>query len=166
MDARPHLAMLAHLFQELTFEAILIGNAGAAIQGAPITTIDVDFIFRPTAANLKKLKKIAKELQAVIYRPFYPAAGVYRLSREADLLQIDFLVKASGIRSFEGLKSRAERVNFDGSVLLVASIEDIIKSKKAAGRPRDLAVMYVLEEAASRKTRQRKENSGSSPQGK
>lgn len=59
MDARPHLAMLAHLFQELSFEAILIGNAGAAIQGAPITTIDVDFIFRPTAANLKKLKKIA-----------------------------------------------------------------------------------------------------------
>jgi hypothetical protein len=37
-------------------EAILIGNAAAAIQGAPVTTVDFDFMFRATPANLAKLK--------------------------------------------------------------------------------------------------------------
>jgi hypothetical protein len=32
--------------------------AAAALQGAPVTTVDFDFFFRKTPANLKKLKRI------------------------------------------------------------------------------------------------------------
>ncbi|MCX6591197.1 MAG: hypothetical protein NTZ56_06705 [Acidobacteria bacterium] len=148
--------MLAQLFQENGLEAVMLGNAGAALQGAPVTTVDVDFMFRPTRVNVNKLKKIAKALDATIFRPFYPISGLYRLSRESDLLQVDFMVRADGVRSFEGLRARSSRFDFDGASLLVASLEDIIKSKEAAGRPRDLAVMYVLKEAAQQKANRTK----------
>ena len=36
-------------------EAVLIGNAAAALQGAPVTTIDFDFMFRKTPRNLSDL---------------------------------------------------------------------------------------------------------------
>jgi hypothetical protein len=58
--------------QKHGLEAILIGNAGAAIHGAPVTTIDFDFMFRDTPDNMRKLKAVAKELKAVILRPYYP----------------------------------------------------------------------------------------------
>ena len=61
MDAAPLLARIAEVFEKHGLEAVLIGNAAAAIQGAPITTIDMDFLFRRTPANLKKLPAIAFE---------------------------------------------------------------------------------------------------------
>jgi hypothetical protein len=52
-----------------------------------------------------------------------------------------------GIRSFAGVRDRASVVVVAGVDVLVASLADIIKSKKAARRPRDLAVLEVLEKA-------------------
>jgi hypothetical protein len=37
-DARDILSLLAQLFQENGLEAVMLGNAGAALQGAPVTT--------------------------------------------------------------------------------------------------------------------------------
>jgi len=37
----------------------------AALQGAPVTTVDFDFFFRRTPANVRKLRGIAAELDAV-----------------------------------------------------------------------------------------------------
>lgn len=44
---------------ELKFDAVLIGNAAAALQGAPVTTVDFDFLFRKTSRKLVKLKALA-----------------------------------------------------------------------------------------------------------
>jgi len=50
-----------------------------------------------------------------------------------------------GVRSFAGMRSRALIVEIGGAPLAVASLADIIRSKKAAGRPRDRAVIDLLE---------------------
>jgi hypothetical protein len=92
MDASPMLARIAHLLEIHGLEAVLIGNAAAALQGAPVTTVDVDFLFRKTPANLKTLKAIASDLGAVILRPYYPVSGLFRIARDADGLQLDFYV--------------------------------------------------------------------------
>jgi len=52
VDARPVLVAAACALREVDLEAVLIGNAGAAIQGAPVTTVDLDFLFRKTPRNL------------------------------------------------------------------------------------------------------------------
>src|ERR1035438_7617392 len=45
----------------------------------------------------------------------------------------------------------AARIDFGGHVLVVADLADIIKSKRAAGRPRDRAVLEILEKGAEKK---------------
>ena len=122
----------------------MIGNAAAALQGSPVTTMDIDFMFRKTPTNLRKLKAVADELSAVVMRPYYPVSELFRVVREHDGLQLDFMAKVDGVRSFEALKSRANPVSFGGHTLLVASLRDIIRSKERAGRPQDLAVLPVL----------------------
>jgi len=162
MDARPVLFRIARLLAEHGLEAALIGNAAAALQGAPITTVDFDFMFHKTPANLRKLKAVAAALDAVILRPYYPASDLFRIVRDEDGLQIDFMGSIHGVRSLSSLRSRARVVAFEGAQLLVADLADVIKSKRAAGRPRDLASLEIIEKALHEETRNKKNEAGGS----
>jgi predicted nucleotidyltransferase len=144
MTAEPILAWMASLLVKHRLDAVLIGNAAAALQGSPVTTLDLDFLFRKTATNLRNLRGIADDLGATVLRPYYPASDFYRVARDADGLQLDFMARIDGIRSFASLRSRAEPVSFRGHTILVAGLEDIIRSKAAARRPQDLAVLPIL----------------------
>lgn len=128
MDASPVLQRIALALNECRLEAVLIGNAAAALHGAPVTTLDFDFWFRSSPNNLRKLKQLADRLGATILRPYYPAAS---------------------------LRVRATRLELGGATLLVASLDGVIRSKRAAGRPRDKAALPVLE-ATRAKTQAKK----------
>ncbi len=147
VDATPLLAEVARQVRDARLDAVLIGNAAAALQGAPVTTVDFDFFFRKTPRNLAKLKAIARGPEATILRPFYPASELYRIVRDRDGLQVDFMAAIHGIRSFEGVQDRASSIEIGGMPLRVASLDDIIRSKRAAKRPRDRAVLEILEKA-------------------
>lgn len=151
MDARPILEMVARVLGKHGLEAILIGNAAAALQGAPVTTVDLDFLIRKTPLNLRKLTAIAKSLDAMLLRPHYPVSGLYRLMRDEDGLQLDFMTVIHGIKSFEALRTQAQPRDFAGHPLLVASLAAVLESKRAAGRPRDKAVLDTLEKALHEK---------------
>jgi hypothetical protein len=112
MDGRPYLIEIGTALSQVGLEAVLIGNAAAALQGAPVTTVDFDFMFRKTPRNLQKLKSLAKALGAMVRRPYYPASDLYRVVRD-DGLQVDFMATIHGIRSFEGLHDRAQAVEVD-----------------------------------------------------
>ncbi len=151
MDAGPLLESMVAALDEVRLEAILIGNAAAAIQGSPVTTVDFDFMFRSTPANLAKLKKFAARLEAVIMRPYYPVSALYRVMNDDRGLQADFMPAIHGVKSFNSLRSRAEKVQLRGHNLWVANLSDIIASKRAAGRPRDKAVLEILEKTLREK---------------
>ena len=153
MDAAPLLADIARHLHRLRFDVVLIGNAAAALQGAPVTTVDFDFMFRKTPVNLRKLKALAVGLGATVLKPYYPASDLFRVVRDDDGLQLDFMADLHGVRSFASLRSRATLIDLGGSTLLVASLADIIRSKKAARRPRDLAVLDVLEKTDEERKR-------------
>jgi hypothetical protein len=104
VDATPLLSEVARRLNDVYLEAVLIGNAGAALQGAPVV-------------------------------------------RDEDGLQVDFMSTVHGIRSFAGVRDRATRMEIGRASVLVASLSDIIASKRAARRPRDLAVLDILEAA-------------------
>ena len=151
MNAEPLLTLVARLLAARKLDVVLIGNAAAAIQGSPVTTMDLDFMFRKTPANLTKLKRLADDLDAVVLSPFYPASQLYRITRDRDGLQLDFMARIHGIRSFESLRGRATRVDFGGHELFVASLADIIRSKERAGREQDLAVLPILRKTLDEK---------------
>jgi predicted nucleotidyltransferase len=153
VDAKPLLTDIAKALNDVKLEAIMIGNAAAAIQGAPVTTLDIDFMFRETHRNMKKLKSFADELQCIILRPYYPVSSLYRVVNDDRGVQIDFMTAIHGIKSFESLRSDSAQVDFEGYKLQVADLKKIIMSKKALGREKDRAVIGTLE-----KTLHEKEN--------
>jgi predicted nucleotidyltransferase len=157
MDARPLLTEVARALQKVGLEAVLIGNAAAALQGAPVTTVDFDFLFRRTPRNLARMKRFAAALGATVLRPYYPASDLFRVVRDEDGLQVDLMATVHGLRSFEGVRARAATITIDDVPVLVASLADIVKSKRAAGRPRDLAVLEVLEKALEETSRPARE---------
>ena len=151
MNASPLLVKIAKTLHMVRLEAVMVGNAAAAINGAPVTTIDIDFMFRKTPTNMRKLKVFAEELDAQILKPYYPVSSLYRVVNEDIGMQIDFMSIMHGIKSFENLRSDAIEVDFEGYALKVASLEKIIRSKKALGRPRDQAVIEILEKTMDEK---------------
>lgn len=134
MNAEPVLTSIAKTLQGCRLEAILVGNAAAALQGAPVTTLDFDFMFRNTPLNLKKLKKLATVLGMSYSQPYYPASDLYRLVQKDTGIQLDFMSRLHGVKSFESLRSRAAEVYFGKVSLRVADLKDVIRSKRALGR--------------------------------
>jgi len=153
MDAISLLETLVRSFNEARLEVVLIGNAAAAIDGAPVTTDDFDFMFRPTKRNLDKLREVADQLGASVTQPEYPMSRFYRMANQKIGLQVDMMGVVDEVKSFESLRSRASSVVFDAGSLLVADLKDVIKSKRQAGRAKDLAVLPVLEETLRLKVR-------------
>ena len=157
MNAAPLLNSVAAALAEARLEAVLIGNAAAALQGAPVTTLDFDFMFRATPANLAKLKRFAARLEAVILRPYYPVSALFRVVNDDHGLQVDFMAAIHGVKSFNALRSRATAIPLGPHRLWVADLADIIASKRAAGRQRDKAVLEVLEKTLREKKAPRKQ---------
>lgn len=145
MDARSLLEIVARAFGEARLEVVLIGNAAAALGGAPVTTDDLDFMFRPTRTNLQKMRLVARSLGATLLQPEYPISKFYRMTNEEEGIQVDMMGVVDGVKSFESLRSRSEEVSFGRGSLLVADLKDVIRSKRTAGREKDLAVLPVLE---------------------
>lgn len=136
VDASLIVARVARAIETQGLEAILIGNAAAALHGAPVTTVDLDFLIRRAPANRRKLQRVAAALGATLYRPFYPASRMVRMMNDDQTLQVDFLDQAHGVRSFEGLRKRAAPMRVGGATVHVAALADIIKSKRAANPPK------------------------------
>jgi hypothetical protein len=155
MNASPLLVKIAKTLHMVRLEAVMVGNAAAALHGAPVTTIDIDFMFRKTPTNMRQLKVFAKELDAQILKPFYPLSSLYRVVNDDTGMQIDFMSILHGIKSFENLRFDAVQVEFEGYELNVASLDKIIKSKKTLGRPRDPAVIEILERTLDEKKKKR-----------
>jgi hypothetical protein len=152
MTAAPLLELAAKLIARHKLDVVLIGNAAAALQGSPVTTVDLDFMFRKTPGNLRKLKRVADDLGAVVMRPYYPASELYRVVRDADALQWDFMAKVDGVPRYEALRARATTATFGRHTLRVASLDDVIRSKKAANRPQDRAVLPILRKTLREET--------------
>jgi len=147
MNAQPILVKVARSFKQAKLETVMIGNAAAAIQGAPVTTLDIDFIIRETTKNKEKLQLVANKLGGELISFQDGVTTLMQIQNPDEGIFLDFVTTADGIKSFASVRSRATEVDFDesGATIYVASLEDIITSKRAVGRPKDLAVIEELE---------------------
>lgn len=124
-------------------DAIVVGATAAVLQGAPVTTQDVDLLVRRVPRNEAKITAFRKALGGF--------GRVVVTSQVESLVgptgQVDLIFDAlPADLTFEAVRSRALRICVGTSSLLVASLEDIIRSKRAAGRPKDLAALSTLED--------------------
>lgn len=155
MNAKPYLDEIAKQFADVKLDAVMIGNAAAAINGAPVTTLDIDFMVKQTDENYRKLAVLAQQMDCqFIEMKLADDRYMYRLAHRTEPLVVDFLFIAAGVKNFEALKQNGTVVLFGEHPLNVASLEDILASKRAAGRPKDMASIPILEMTLDEKQNQ------------
>jgi hypothetical protein len=71
-------------------------------------------------------------------------AFVLEVLAALELTRLEALVRLPGDLSFESLRSRSIAIDLAGRIARVASLEDVIRSKEAAGRPKDYAQLPIL----------------------
>lgn len=65
------LSALLKGLDEAGVEFIVVGGMAAVVQGAPITTFDLDIVHRQTDGNITRLIKYLKSIDAYLRRPLY-----------------------------------------------------------------------------------------------
>jgi hypothetical protein len=132
---------------------VVIGGIAAVLHGSATNTYDLDICFATDLANRDALGRVLVTLGARLKGvdeslPFVPDADTLRrievLTMITDLGELDVLARPSGSSGYDSLSKGADRAELEGLSVLVASIEDLIAMKLAAGRPKDLATVEEL----------------------
>ncbi len=147
MNAEPLIRRIVAAAAEARLEMIVIGNAGAALQGAPVTTMDIDFLVRDIDSQMAKIGIFARLLEAAIIRHDTAITRLVQIENSRTGVFVDLIDTAAGMPSFASVRRRATPldVGVPGARIYVASLHDIVASKKTLGRPKDLAVLPILE---------------------
>jgi hypothetical protein len=135
---------------------VVIGGVAVSVQGYGRSTEDLDITYATDAENLERLGGVLLSLHARLRGvaeddPFIPDARTLRrvqlLTLYTDEGALDLLVDPSGAAPYAELRTRADRIDLDGSEILVVALDDLVAMKRAAGRPQDLADIAALETA-------------------
>jgi len=138
---------------------VVIGGVAVIAQASPRLTKDLDICYAPDASNLDALGSVLVSAEAKLrgvneVLPFVPDARTLRRTQILTLRtadgDIDLLVEPSGCPPYAVLKANADQIMVVDQPVLVASIDDLIAMKRAAGRPQDLIDLEALEIARSR----------------
>ncbi len=144
-------------------ECIVVGMGAAVLQGAAVQTLDLDVVHARTEANVRRILECLKEWKARYRgdpRNLVPSEanllGPGHQLLETEIGPIDFLgaIGASDRPlDYGALLSRSLVLELGGFTIRVLDLESIIDLKRATGRPKDLAVLPVLESTLKRRGR-------------
>jgi len=135
-------------------EFVIVGGVSAVLQGAPITTRDLDICYRRTPANISRLVTALAPLQP---RPrglpseltfFFDERSIQlgsNFTLEIGDESLDLLGEMSAIGGYEEIISQSEEKTVAGFNVKVLPLSLLIVTKQAAGRPKDLAVIPELQ---------------------
>lgn len=134
-------------------EFIIVGGAAAVIQGAPITTVDLDIVHRRTPENVQRLLHLLHELDATMRYDFAnrglrPTAemlsGKGQINLSTVLGPLDPLCQLDQEQGYDELLPHSPAVVDEGRLLRVLDLPTLIAVKTKAGRPKDRLVLPIL----------------------
>ena len=141
---------------------VVIGGFAGRLLGSPTITNDTDVCYDRAPDNLERLAAALRELGARLRGvdeevPFVLDAKTLERGQnftfETTAGSLDVLGLPAGVSGFHELAANATRLDLgDGLRVDVADIDDLIRMKRAAGRPKDRIELEVL--AAVREERE------------
>lgn len=134
---------------------VLIGGMAAVLHGSPTVTNDADIVPDAHPDNLSRLSAALIDLDARIRSADDPSgiqfdphpalmASISMLNLTTRCGNLDLAFSPAGIDDYATLSARSVEFDLDGTSVRVASLDDVIRSKETADRPRDRAVLPVL----------------------
>jgi hypothetical protein len=144
---------------------VLIGGVAANVHGYPLPTQDVDITPAPDRANYVRLAAALREMNARIRVEREPEgvpflidgatlAGNVTWTLTTDAGNLDVVTEPAGTSGFRDIQRDAVDVELGPNLTVqVASLVDIIRSKEAAGRAKDLAALPALRATLERQER-------------
>ncbi|HEV3048101.1 MAG TPA: nucleotidyl transferase AbiEii/AbiGii toxin family protein [Solirubrobacteraceae bacterium] len=161
MASTPEFA-LERLLQSLTqaeIDFVVVGGVAVVVQSSPRFTRDLDICYATDQANLDKLGELLTALGARLRGaeedvPFVPDGRTLKHTQMLTLTtrdgDIDLLTDPAGSPGYAALKRKASHIDLNGCTALIASVDDLIAMKSAAGRPQDLVDLESLRVARRR----------------
>jgi hypothetical protein len=133
-------------------EFIVVGMTAGVLQGAPVTTFDLDIVHARGPENVARLLRVLAEIDAVyrrdprMLRPqqsHLASAGHQLLSTAYG--DLDCLGTIDDAQSYEDLLGRSVEMRLaEGLTIRVLGLPALIESKERAARPKDLAALPAL----------------------
>lgn len=133
---------------------VLIGGLAGRAAGSPSITNDTDICYARDRPNLERLAAALVELRArlrgveddvafVLDAKSLEAGGNFTFETTAGAL--DILAEPAGTTGYDDLAANATPTSLgDGLVVHICSLDDLIRMKRAAGRPKDRIELEVL----------------------
>lgn len=154
---KPTNASLSEILEGLLgagVDFILVGGLAAVIQGAPVTTMDVDIVHSQSPQNIARLLAFLRSINAIQRRLDGKIIGPKErdLSGKGHLLlttrigPIDVLAVIEGGRSYEDLLEHAIEIEFRNHTLRVLDLRTLIELKKTSTDSKDEQRLPVLKE--------------------
>lgn len=134
---------------------VLIGGLAARLHGSPTVTDDLDISHSKERANLERLAACLTSMDARLRLPdpeerieididWRLLAAADNFAFTADFGALDCLALPAGIDSYEELASRSVPMDLGTIEIPVASLDDLMAMKRAAGRRKDLIELEIL----------------------
>lgn len=137
--------MLRCLSEE-NVDFLLVGGYAIAAYGFPRATKDIDLFVGADRENASRvwraLAKFGAPLADVTEGDFATEGVIFQIGNEPR--RIDLITRIDGI-VFAAAYANRRMVQVDDLQIPVISVEDLIKNKRASGRPQDLADVEKLE---------------------
>ena len=143
MSLENHLKLYSSLAKHRV-RYLLIGGAAVIIYGIPRNTLDIDIVIEPSLKNAEKLLQALKDAGLGTARLTTAKKIIENeLSVFHDIIRLDILTKPKGL-DFKSAWQRKVIKKINGVPVKLASIKDIIKSKRSIGRPIDKKDIKIL----------------------
>lgn len=149
--------------QDAGVEFIVVGGVSAILQGAVYNTLDLDICYRRTAENIRRLVAIVAPLNPrprgfSADTPFVFDERTVQLGSNFTLEigpeSLDLLGEMSAIGGYEQVINGAVDTPLGNRIVKSLTLEQLIATKTAAGRTKDLAALPELHAALERKRSQ------------
>jgi len=144
----PDLLELLELLRTHHVEFLVVGSTALAVYARPRYTEDIDLWMQRSSENTARLAEALRDfgfqVSDEMLRPFWEdERQMITLGAKPQAIDIlNFL----GDDRFEDAWKRRSEASIGGIIVPVIGLEDFVRSKRIAGRAKDLADLALLEE--------------------
>ncbi|HEX5720536.1 MAG TPA: hypothetical protein VF179_30555 [Thermoanaerobaculia bacterium] len=152
MDSAPRYLDILEILARHQVEHIVVGGVAAILEGAPVSTFDLDIVPNPAPDNRARLLAAARELEARYFDP----AGRHLVPDEIKLATLrlhqlitkagplDVLATIGKAMTYEHLVGRTHERMVGELRVRCLNLDAVIESKEQADRDKDRAALPIL----------------------